>query len=67
MKQVPVFRRTEAQAEAGPLMLMVRRANMGLSIAASRRIAKPCGMIFANPRADPELMVLGDAAGPDFR
>jgi hypothetical protein len=31
---VPVLRRTEVQAEAGPLMLMVRRANMGLSIAA---------------------------------
>jgi hypothetical protein len=30
-----------AQAEAGPLMLMVRRANMGLSIAANREIAKP--------------------------
>jgi hypothetical protein len=28
-------RRAETQAEAGPLMLMVRRANMGLSIAAS--------------------------------
>jgi hypothetical protein len=41
MGQVPVFRRAEAQAEAGPLMLMVRRANMGLSIAAGRRIAKP--------------------------
>ena len=31
------MRRAEAQAEAGPLMLMVRRANMGLSIAAGRR------------------------------
>src|SRR5260221_14295999 len=30
----------EAQAEAGPLMLMVRRANMALSIAAGRRIRK---------------------------
>jgi hypothetical protein len=70
MKQVPVFRRAEAQAEAGPLMLMVRRANMGLSIAAGRRIAKPCGTFFAIPegrRPIPELMVLGDAAGPDFR
>ena len=57
MKQVPVFRRAEAQAEAGPLMLMVRRANMGLSIAAGRRIAKPRGTIFAIPedqRPDPK-------------
>jgi len=35
------LRRAETQAEAGPLMRMVRRANMGVSIAASRRIAKP--------------------------
>ena len=34
MGKVPVLRRAEAQAEAGPLMLMVRRANMVLSIAA---------------------------------
>ena len=34
---------SEAQTEAGPLMLMVRRANMRLSIAAGRRIAKPHG------------------------
>ena len=32
--KTPVLRRAEAQAEAGPLMLMVRRANMGFSIAA---------------------------------
>ena len=38
---IPVLRRAEAQAEAGPLMLMVRRANMRLSIAAGGRIAKP--------------------------
>src|SRR6267154_1520838 len=37
---IPVLRRAEAQAEAGPLMLMVRRANMGLSIAAGRRNRK---------------------------
>ena len=29
----PVLRRAKAQAEAGPLMLMMRRANMGASIA----------------------------------
>jgi hypothetical protein len=29
MRWVPVLRRAKAQAEAGPLMLMVRRANMG--------------------------------------
>lgn len=29
----PVLRRAEAQAEAGPLMRMMRRENMGLSIA----------------------------------
>ena len=37
---IPVLRRAEAQAEAGPLMLMVRRANMGLSIAAGRENRK---------------------------
>jgi hypothetical protein len=39
--KIPVLRRAKAQAEAGPLMLMVRRANMELSIAANREIAKP--------------------------
>src|SRR2546429_136768 len=39
---IPVLRRAGTQAEAGPLMLMVRRANMRPSIAAGRRIAKPC-------------------------
>jgi len=28
-RKIPVLRRAEAQAEAGPLMRMVRRANMG--------------------------------------
>src|SRR5216684_422131 len=37
----------EAQAEAGPLMLMVRRANMALSIAAGRRIRKALKPILA--------------------
>jgi hypothetical protein len=32
-KEIPVLRRAEAQAEAGPLMLMMRRADMELSIA----------------------------------
>src|SRR4029453_11728892 len=37
-----------AQAEAGPLMLMVRRANMGLSIAANRENRKaPTGRVSA--------------------
>jgi hypothetical protein len=70
MKQVPVFRRTEAQAEAGPLMLMVRRANMGLSIAAGRRIAKPCGTNFTIPESQTAVVrfrILAGAAGPDFR
>jgi hypothetical protein len=44
-EEIPVLRRAEAQAEAGPLMLMVRRANMGLSIAASRRNRK--GLLYA--------------------
>ncbi|MEH2506202.1 hypothetical protein V1290_005013 [Bradyrhizobium sp. AZCC 1578] len=35
-REIPVLRRAKAQAEAGPLMLMVRRANMGLSIAGDR-------------------------------
>ena len=42
-RKIPVLRRAEAQAEAGPLMLMVRRANMGLSIAGGGEIAKPPG------------------------
>ena len=41
-EQVPVLRRVKTQAEAGPLMLMtVRHADMALSLAGSRRIAKP--------------------------
>jgi hypothetical protein len=39
-EKIPVLRRAETQAEAGPLMLMVRRANMGASIAAGRRNRK---------------------------
>jgi hypothetical protein len=35
-EEIPVLRRAEAQAEAGPLMVMVRRSNMELSIAAGR-------------------------------
>ena len=56
-RKIPVLRRAEAQAEAGPLMLMVRRANMGLSIAARRgnRKARTAFSWF-------QL----DAAGPDF-
>src|ERR1700754_404891 len=42
MRWVPVLHRAEAQAEAGPLMPMVRRANMGLSIAAGRGNRKAC-------------------------
>ncbi|KRR08401.1 hypothetical protein CQ12_20545 [Bradyrhizobium jicamae] len=40
-RTIPVLRRAKAQAEAGPLMLMMRRENMGLSIAANRGISKP--------------------------
>jgi hypothetical protein len=56
---IPVLRRAETQAEAGPLMRMVRRANMRLSIAAGRRIAKP------RCRADPADA--GDPYGEAFR
>src|SRR5712692_10163681 len=42
---IPVLRRAEAQAEAGPVMLMVRRANMRLSIAASRRRGAGAGAV----------------------
>jgi hypothetical protein len=35
-----------AQAEAGPLIPMVRRANMGFSIAGARPIAKPADADF---------------------
>src|SRR5882672_7934215 len=48
----------EAQAEAGPLMLMVRRANMALSIAAGRRIRKAL-----NPILNPILAPIA----PPFR
>jgi hypothetical protein len=41
-------------------MPMLRRVNMGLSIAGGSEIAKPCGTILKHT-------VLGDAAGPDFR
>jgi hypothetical protein len=39
-EKVPVLRRAETQAEAGPLMPMMRRANMRLSLAAGRRNRK---------------------------
>ena len=42
-RKIPVLRRAEAQAEAGPLMRMMRRENMGLSIAAERRNRKGRG------------------------
>ncbi|WP_156795886.1 hypothetical protein [Bradyrhizobium icense] len=46
-REIPVLRRAKAQAEAGPLMLMVRRANMGLSIAGGRENRKglPAGQL----------------------
>ena len=58
--EIPVLRRAEAQAEAGPLMLMMRRANMGLSIAASQENRKACGCL-------PRKAVISAGAGPGFR
>jgi hypothetical protein len=63
MDEVPVLRRAEAQAEAGPLMGMVRRENMGLSIAAGRgnRKARRVSAL------DLRIKASGGAGGPDCR
>jgi hypothetical protein len=53
-----VLRQAYAQAEAGPLMLMVRRANMELSIAANRENRKA-------GRTEGRFML--DGAGQGFR
>ena len=57
-KEIPVLRRAKAQAEAGPLMLMVRRANMELSIAANRENRKgPEFTIRIRLRIFPEILI----------
>src|SRR5882724_8858000 len=80
MRWVPVLRRAKAQAEAGPLMLMVRRANMGFHSSRAResqslpniglsvfdwRSREPCaGRIAGNGLARADVP-RHHAAGPD--
>ena len=63
-REIPVLRRAEAQAEAGPLMRMVRRANMG-AFHSSRRRKPQRPEAFQGREAFRGQFNL-DAAGPDL-
>ena len=63
-RKIPVLRRAEAQAEAGPLIPMMRRENMELSIAAGGGNRKGRAGVDPDTVADfiknTNLLIIGD-------